>query len=890
MDGSEVARFFAGESGTNSISLLPDGGNINVGVGTVTLAGRLDVENPIVNDHSSSAYDVWIQGGASTASGTARNLALLGVNGNDMLHVNYNSEYGGGTTIGGPVTINGTLNVTGGTIAGGDNLGEGGATTGTLHSKNASGYGYVGADSGDQIRFDDNAGAYWMVNGAWEYHITPTAILPYVNAANDLGATSYKWRNGWFSGTVTADSFIGDGSGLSGTGDNLGNHIATMSLRSDTNNTDDLGTTASKWRNGYFGGTVSAAGFSGSGASLTALNASQLTTGTVAVARIGSGTKNTTTFYRGDGTFSNVLTGNLSVAGTITSGSFVGDGSGLTGIDGDNLGNHIATTTLRSDTTNTDDLGSSSYKWRNGYFGGTVSAAGFSGSGASLTALNASQLTTGTVAVARIGSGTKNTTTFYRGDGTFSNALTGNLSASGTVTAATFSGAHSGDGSALTGVIHTETDPQVGTITNGKWCLASGGLVTCTANPPAGDNLGNHTATTTLAMGAEAITSSAGTIRDANGGWVRTYNSTGWYNGTHGGGWYMTDANYIRSYGGKSVSVNVNQTSYPGLYVVNAANGASAKAIWGNSAYAQGVYGQSASGQGVSGSSGTSYGVLGYSDSSYGVYGKSGAVYGVRGDAGAINVGGVIGYAKNGTTYGILGHNNQYSLFGNGEIAVAGNITTGGTVTADTPTAANHLATKAYVDAAVHHDIKVFATSSTWTAPTGITRAIVTVVGGGGANCAGGASEGATGFSGGVGYGIVNVVPGTTYTITVGAGGASGANGGSSSALGITATGGTRAICSGPNEGDGNPGSASGPVLRNTNIGDVNGSLGLVLSGQATRQMYNPGDANAVAWSSSGAYAPGAAGGRSLSMSLGGGGDGGDSPVGGVGGAVVIEY
>lgn len=73
-----------------------------------------------------------------------------------------------------------------------------------------------------------------------------------------------------------------------------------------------------------------------------------------------------------------------------------------------------------------------------------------------------------------------------------------------------------------------------------------------------GDNLGNHTATTTLAMGAQAITSSAGTIRDANGGWVRTYGNTGWYSGTHGGGWYMTDSTYIRNYGSKSVSVTGN--------------------------------------------------------------------------------------------------------------------------------------------------------------------------------------------------------------------------------------------------------------------------------------------------------------------------------------------
>ncbi|WP_249693724.1 shufflon system plasmid conjugative transfer pilus tip adhesin PilV [Stappia sp. WLB 29] len=69
----------------------------------------------------------------------------------------------------------------------------------------------------------------------------------------------------------------------------------------------------------------------------------------------------------------------------------------------------------------------------------------------------------------------------------------------------------------------------------------------------AADNLGNHTATQTLAMGAYGITSSAGTIRDGNGGWVRTYGNTGWYNGTHQGGWYLTDTTWLRSYNNKSI-------------------------------------------------------------------------------------------------------------------------------------------------------------------------------------------------------------------------------------------------------------------------------------------------------------------------------------------------
>ena len=40
------------------------------------------------------------------------------------------------------------------------------------------------------------------------------------------------------------------------------------------------------------------------------------------------------------------------------------------------------------------------------------------------------------------------------------------------------------------------------------------------------------------------------------GGWVGTVGNTGWYNITHGGGWYMIDSTYIRNYGSKQVYIN----------------------------------------------------------------------------------------------------------------------------------------------------------------------------------------------------------------------------------------------------------------------------------------------------------------------------------------------
>lgn len=44
------------------------------------------------------------------------------------------------------------------------------------------------------------------------------------------------------------------------------------------------------------------------------------------------------------------------------------------------------------------------------------------------------------------------------------------------------------------------------------------------------------------------------TVIDSNAGWHRTYGATGWYNGTYGGGWYMTDSTWVRCYNGKNTA------------------------------------------------------------------------------------------------------------------------------------------------------------------------------------------------------------------------------------------------------------------------------------------------------------------------------------------------
>lgn len=63
--------------------------------------------------------------------------------------------------------------------------------------------------------------------------------------------------------------------------------------------------------------------------------------------------------------------------------------------------------------------------------------------------------------------------------------------------------------------------------------------------------------------------SDGNTVIDNNGGWHRSYGNTGWLNGTHGGGWYMTDSIWIRTYGRKGIYVS-SGTSGDAIMVLEA--------------------------------------------------------------------------------------------------------------------------------------------------------------------------------------------------------------------------------------------------------------------------------------------------------------------------------
>ncbi len=151
-----------------------------------------------------------------------------------------------------------------------------------------------------------------------------------------------------------------------------------------------------------------------SGANITSLNASNISSGTIANARTTASSSNgasTIVARDASGNFSaNVITAN---------------GSSITSLNASN----ISTGTLDNARTSASSAnGASTIVARDAsgnFAGATITATTFSGSGASLTSLNASNISTGTVGTARLASGTANNTTFLRGDGTWSVGVSG---------------------------------------------------------------------------------------------------------------------------------------------------------------------------------------------------------------------------------------------------------------------------------------------------------------------------------------------------------------------------------------------------------------------------------------------------------------------------------
>jgi hypothetical protein len=257
--------------------------------------------------------------------------------------------------------------------------------------------------------------------------------------ATTSNATTFNGTTGSFtnvSGNGVALTAINASNVTSGTLDNA---------RTTGNTANSASTIVLRDASGNFGANTISGAFSGDGSAINAINASNISSGTIANARTSAASANgasTIVLRDGSGGFG---------AGDITVNSISGNGVALTAINASNIATgtiaNARTTAATANGASTIVLRGSSGEFSAGTITGT-----FSGDGSAVSAINASNISSGTVATARLGSGTANSATFLRGDQTYAavpspnnGTLSMGVSGTGLSGSATFTADQSGN-------------------------------------------------------------------------------------------------------------------------------------------------------------------------------------------------------------------------------------------------------------------------------------------------------------------------------------------------------------------------------------------------------------------------------------------------------------
>ena len=253
------------------------------------------------------------------------------------------------------------------------------------------------------------------------------------NTANSASTIVLRDADGSFGANIVTATFSGNGATLSAINASNISSGTIANARTTAASANGASTIVLRDSGGSFDANlVNAVSLSGNAATVTGINASNVASGTIANARTTAATANgaSTIVLRGaSGEFA---------AGAITGTSFSGNGSTLTAINA----SAITTGTLdnaRTSATSANGASTIVVRDANGSFAGNVitgttgTFTSVSGNGVALTAINASNISSGTVATARLGSGTANASTFLRGDQTYAVVSSGTLIPSGTV-------------------------------------------------------------------------------------------------------------------------------------------------------------------------------------------------------------------------------------------------------------------------------------------------------------------------------------------------------------------------------------------------------------------------------------------------------------------------
>jgi hypothetical protein len=325
-------------------------------------------------------------------------------------------------------------------------------------------------------------------------------------AANTITATTSNATT--FNGTTGSFTNVsGNGSAISAINASNISSGTIANARTTGSTSNSANTLVLRDADGSFGANIVTATFSGNAAGLSAINASNISSGTIANARTTAASANgaSTIVQRDSG-------GNFS-ANTVTA-AVIGDLSGGSAINASNISSG---TIANARTTASSSNGASTIVLRGAsgeFAAGAITGTSFSGNGSAITAINASAITTGTIDNARTTAASANgaSTIVARDAG-------GNFSAN-TITATTFSGALSGNGSAISAI--NASNISSGTIANARTTASdANGASTIVARDASGNFTANAITTTSISGNGVALTAinasniASGTIANA---------------------------------------------------------------------------------------------------------------------------------------------------------------------------------------------------------------------------------------------------------------------------------------------------------------------------------------------------------------------------------------